>query len=76
LDLAKTEAQPPLTEDGLKRDFQQWELQERCAANGIAGLPQGTGEARPRSLTPEAAARFMRAMRGETICGLCEERPK
>lgn len=62
-DLAITDATPPMSEAELRSDFAQWELLERCASNGVAQPPEGRGEQRPRSLSPEAAALFIRGER-------------
>ena len=62
-DLAISEAPAPMSEAELRADFGQWELLERCVSNGVAPPPDGRGEKRPRSLSPEAAALFIRAER-------------
>lgn len=64
LELAAADLAAPMTEAELLADFRQWELLERCSANGVAKV-EGIGELRPRSLTPEAAARFIGAWREE-----------
>ncbi len=71
MDLAIQDTRPQLSEADLRRDFQEWELLERCATNGVAKPPEGRGESRPQSLTPEAAAGFIRAMRGDKACAPC-----
>jgi hypothetical protein len=76
LDLALPEAAAPETEPELKKDIAQWELLERCVRNGVASPGPGRGELRPRSLTPEAAARFIRATKGEKACSPCVGSPR
>lgn len=73
MDVALPESTPPMSEAELRRDFAQWELLERCATNGVQIPSGGRGERRPRSLSPEGAARFIRALKGEGGCGRCSK---
>jgi hypothetical protein len=44
VDMAIPEGTPPITEAELRGSLQQWELLERCVANGVSGPQSGHGE--------------------------------
>jgi len=70
IDIAIPEASAPMSDAELRQHFGECELLERCAANGVQTQPRGSAERRPRSLSPEGAARFVRALHGDAGCGI------